>query len=105
MTNGELFKRLLKENDCEMDYELDMYYSHPYIYLKHNKDIKMADININMHGKYRGMTEEFGTLENYLNLQSCDNFKCFCVDVTYTIEQTKKAIKKAKEWREVVEKS
>ena len=51
--------------------------------------------NINLHSRYVGMEEEFGTLENYVKLQSICDFKRFYKETIEYIEQ----MKEAEEWR------
>ena len=95
MTNWEIFNALLKENNCEIDYQADGYYSIPFIYHNSDKKSKMTYNNINMHVRPIGMEEEYGTLENYVNYLSIYSFEAFYNETVEYIKQ----IKKAEEWR------
>ena len=95
MTNWEIFNALLKENNCEIGYQTDDYHSIPFIYRSSDKKSRMDYNNINLHSRYVGMEEEFGTLENYVKLQSICDFKRFYKETIEYIEQ----MKEAEEWR------
>ena len=95
MTNWEIFNVLLKENNCEIGYQADDYYSIPFIYRNSDKKNRMNYNNINMHSRPIGTGEEYGTLENYVKQQSIYNFKAFYNETVEYIKQ----IKKAEEWR------